>query len=351
MRKEILYAAMKKAAKVVIKRGFFPGAGQMLVKVKNGRLLLAARNANEHMLVMEETDAKNMEAIVEAAIFLQVVNKMPDGEISLAVSNGRLIIRSTAMKVGIPVMDAKGWPWPQKFEPVIETNLSPEITRCRHALGNPESNSLMGAYHLEFFEEGYRATALDGHRISIIKDHSGNLVSDVTVDGQMVNDALALTQGTVTLKTDGANVELSSDNYILSGKARPEPYFGIERMLETDTEIKAKVSSDELKAVLDVTSVLEPVAIFFIAAGAIVIRPKANTCGEGVFKIPAQITEGTAYAARIGVNTRYLLDSLNSIRKEEMELNISHSSANLKTRVITIDAGSQFEYILPVVIR
>ena len=60
MRKEILYAAMKKAAKVVIKRGFFPGAGQMLVKVKNGRLLLAARNANEHMLVMEETDAKNM---------------------------------------------------------------------------------------------------------------------------------------------------------------------------------------------------------------------------------------------------------------------------------------------------
>ena len=193
MRKNELYAAMKKASRAVKSNCFFPNAGMMLVKLKDGRLSIAARNSNEHLLVTTEADGKEINCIVNAATFLQVINKMPAEEVQLSVSKGKLMVTSKNMKVGVPAADGKEWLYPNRFEVEAENELSRDILKTSHALAKTGGNSLMESYHLEISEVGFKVTALDGHRISIFGKTENALCQDIVLEGKLIQDAFALT--------------------------------------------------------------------------------------------------------------------------------------------------------------
>lgn len=348
MRKNELYAVMKKASRAVKSNCFFPNAGMMLVKLKDGRLSIAARNSSEHLLVTTEADGKEINCIVNAGTFLQVVNKIPAEEVELSVSKGKLMITSKNMKIGVPAVDGKEWLNPNKFEVKAENELSRDILTTSHALAKTGGNTLMESYHLEIYDNGFKATALDGHRISIINQKDGELCQDIVLEGKLVQDAFALTDGKVVLQTDGEDVRLIGDDFILSGKTRPEKYFRIDQIVDSVSKYRceAEVDVSELKGVLEVSTIIEPVTILVPKKDALEIRPKVSNDGEGVFAVPAKVTG--RINGKAALNGKYLIDALASLGTEKAT--IRFISFN-KTYAVSIVEGNQLEFIMPVMIR
>ena len=348
MRKNELYAAMKKASRVVKSNCFFPNSGMMLVKLKDGRLSIAARNSNEHLLVTTEADGKELNCIVNAATFLQVINKMPAEEVQLSVSKGKLMVTSKNMKVGVPAVDGKEWLYPNRFEVKAENEISRDILKTSHALAKAGGNSLMESYHLEISECGFKATALDGHRISVFGKATGTLCQDIVLEGKLIQDAFALTGGKVVLQTDGEDVRLIGDDFILSGKTRPEKYFRIDQIIDSISKHScvAEIDTSELKGALEVSTIIEPITILVPKEDVLEIRTKASNDGEGVFAVPAKITgkiDGNA-----ALNGKYLIDALVSLETERTKLKFIRFN---KTYAISIVEGEQLEFIMPVMIR
>lgn len=348
MRKKDLFAATKKAAKAVKSNCIFPNAGMMLVKRKDGRLSIAARNTSEHLLVTTEADGKDLDCIVNAATFLQVVNKIPAEEMELSMSKGKLMITSKNMRVGVPATDGKEWLYPNRFEVKAENELSRDILKTSHALSKSSGNSLMESYHLEIHKQGFKVTALDGHRISIVDRIKGDLCQDIVLEGKLVQDAFSLTDGKVLLQTDGEDIRLIGEDFILSGKTRPEKYFRIDQITTSVSNhcCEAKINVAELKGALDVSTIIEPITILTPKEGCLEVQPKASADGEGVFSIQAEVTghiDGKA-----ALNGRYLIDALMSLDSETATIkfvNFNNSYA------VTIDEDGRLEFIMPVMIR
>ena len=348
MRKNELYAAMKKASRAVKSNCFFPNAGMMLVKLKDGRLSIAARNSNEHLLVTTEADGKEINCIVNAATFVQVINKMPAEEVQLSVSKGKLMVTSKNMKVGVPAADGKEWLYPNRFEVEAENELSRDILKTSHALAKTGGNSLMESYHLEISEVGFKVTALDGHRISIFGKTENALCQDIVLEGKLIQDAFALTDGKVVLQTDGEDIRLIGNAFILSGKTRPERYFRIDQIIDSVCKYncEAEIDISELKGALEVSTIIEPVTILVPKDDVLEIRPKASNDGEGVFSVPAKVTG--QIDGKAALNGKYLIDALASLEAERTK--IRFISFN-KTYAISIVEGEQLEFIMPVMIR
>ena len=348
MRKKDLFAAMKKAAKAVKSNCIFPNAGMMLVKRKDGRLSIAARNASEHLFVTTEAEGKDLNCIVNAATFLQVVNKIPAEEVELSMSKGKLMITSKNMRVGVPATDGKEWLYPNRFEVKAENELSRDILKTSHALSKSGGNSLMESYHLEIHKQGFKVTALDGHRISIVDRIDGDLCQDIVLEGKLVQDAFSLTDGKVLLQTDGEDIRLIGKDFILSGKTRPEKYYRIDQITNSVRNhcCEAKIDVAELKGALDVSTIIEPITILTPKEGCLEVRPKASADGEGVFSIPAEVTG--SIDGKAALNGRYLIDALMSLDSEATTIKFVKFNSSY---AVTINEDGRLEFIMPVMIR
>lgn len=357
MRKKELFAVMKKAARAVKENSLYPNSGMMLIKLKDGRLSIATRNRIEHILVTTEADGKELNCIVNAVTFLKVINKFPAEEVQLShsVNKGKLIIASKNMNVGVPAVDGKEWIYPNLFKVKAEKELSRDILTTSHALAQTQTGGhpLMESYHLEIYENGFKVTALDGHRISLINKMDGKLCQDIVIEGKLIRDAFSLTDGKVVLQTDGEDVRLIGDGYILSGKTRPERYFKIDQIIDSVNNhccCEAEIDVSELKGILEVSTIIETTTILEPKDNVLEIRPIASNGSEGIFAVPAKITG--SIDGKTALNGKCLFDALASLTTERARLKfISFNISFKKTYAISIVEGDQLEFIMPVTIR
>lgn len=265
-----------------------------------------------------------------------------------AVEEGKLMITSKNMRVGVPATDGKEWLYPNRFEVKAENELFRDILKTSHALSKSGGNSLMESYHLEIHKQGFKVTALDGHRISIVDRIEGDLCQDIVLEGKLVQDAFSLTDGKVLLQTDGEDIRLIGEDFILSGKTRPEKYFRIDQITNSVSNhcCEAKINVAELKGALDVSTIIEPITILTPKEGCLEVQPKASADGEGVFSIPAEVTG--SIDGKAALNGRYLIDALMSLDSETATIKFVKFNSSY---AVTIDEDGRLEFIMPVMIR
>lgn len=346
MNKFELKQVLKKAIRGV-KDGMHVGANLLLVQVKSGTLIISARNPLWAVRAWADIaeGEKEISCVVNSTLFNQIVDKMPGESITLSLSKQMLLIKSGKLKATIPYMQDYKWPEPESFKPLHSFDMEEKFLNCSHALAKKEEmNGLFGSYHIEMLVDGLRVTALDTKRISICTSGQGKPQYDIVIAGEIIKEAISLSDGKSHFETDGQSVLLSGEGVEIYAKTRPEPYPNINNILnERKSVTSMAVNRQEFLDAILVATLLDDVVILNISEKGTTLSSKPSIKGDSSIELT---TEVKGPDIRIGLNGTYLKDSLRAITGEEV---IFHFN-NPKTPVYT-EVEHQMELIMPVSIQ
>lgn len=346
MLKEKLVTVMKKAARIT-KDGNYPGANKFFIEIKGKTFTIRSRNQVMDIHAFMELDSieKAISCIIPAKLFLNIINKIPDLELSFSISKKNLVIQGEKSHVKLPICDEKQWPMPESFHSNYQIELDESVLSCSHALAEPSmGNSLMASYHIESDFTNYRITALDGRRISIFNSGVIEPKIDLVVENEIIKEAIALSNGKTILETDGNHILFRGENLYIYGRTRAEKYFSLDSILANKSQKTiATVNAKEFKESIILATLFDSTVILNFTENQIELFSKSNPNGGSCCNIAAEISGDPL---RIGVCGKFLIDSIDALKTEKITLNLGSEKSP-----IYAENDTQLEFILPICIQ
>lgn len=348
MNKAELKQVLKKAIRGV-KDGMHVGANLLLIQVKSGTLMISARNPVWDIRAWADIaeGEKEFSCVVNSTIFNQIIDKMPGENISLSISKAKQVlqIKSGKLKTTIPYMQDYKWPEPTPFKPLHSFDIEEKHLNCSHALAKKETmNGLLGSYHIEMLEDGLQVTALDTKRISICSFGQGTVQYDIVAAGEIIKEAVSLSNGKASLETDGQSILLSGEGVEIYAKTRPEPYPNIYNILSKRESVTSmSVNRQEFLNALLVATLLDNIIILTVSEKGTTVSSKPSIKGDSSIELTTNVKGPDI---RIGIDGMYLKDSLRAISDEEVTFHF-HDPRH----PVYMEETHQMEIIMPVTIQ
>lgn len=348
MNKIELKEVLKKANRGV-KDGIHVGASLVLVQVKAGTLTISAKNPIWSIRAWADIAAgeKELSCVVNSNVFSQIVDRIPGDTIFLSTSKAKktLVIQSEKLKVAIPYFQDYTWPEAEPIKTLHSFEIEEQLLNCSHALAKKDAmNGLFSSYHIEALEEGCRVTALDGKRISLCTNGKGKLQYDIVLAGEFLKEALNLSEGKISLETDGQSVLITGKGIELYAKTRRESFPNISNILSARKSVTSiTVNRQEFLDAVLVSTLLDDIIILDISERGTMLSNKPSVKGNSAIELNAVITGSNI---RIGLNGAFLKDSLRAMKEEKVTLHFNHAKAP-----IYLEEEHQTELILPVILE
>ena len=331
----------------------------ILIDVRNGEIKLTANDMELGIETKIEGQVleKGMIAL-DAKIFLEIVRKLPDNEITIE-TDSNLKTTITCEKAKFNIIGKSGEDF--SYLPVIERNesviisqftLKEIIRQTIFSISDNDNNKLMTGELFEINDDILKVVSLDGHRISIRKIRLKNTYSPkkIVVPGKTLSEISKIlsgdTQKDVNIYFTDNHILFEFDDTVVVSRLIEGEYFKIDQMLSSDYETKVKINKKEFLNCIDRATLLvkegdkKPI-IINIVDGSMEI--KMNTI---IGSMDEQIDiEKSGKDLMIGFNPKFLIDALKIIDDEEVDLYM----VNPKAPCFIRDAEENYIYlILPV---
>lgn len=277
---------------------------------------------------------------LDAKIFLEIVRKLPDSEITIETdSNYKTTI--TCEKAKFTIIGKSGEDF--SYLPVVERDdsivvsqftLKEIVRQTIFAISDNDNNKLMTGELFEIKDDVLRVVALDSFRVSIrkIQLRESYAPKRVVVPGKTLNEVSKILPGNadsfVTISFTPKHIVFEFDNTTVVSRLIEGEYFQIDRMLSSDYETKVRVNKKELLSCIDRATLLvkegdkKPIIINFMDES---MELKINSI-LGSMNEDIDI-EKQGKDLMIGFNPRYMIDALRVIDDEEVDLYMVNSKA------------------------
>ncbi len=295
---------------------------------------------------------------LDAKIFLEIVRKLPDSDITIeADSNYKTIItceKSRFTIIGKSGEDFSCLPLIERNDPVIisQYTLKEAIRQTIFSISDSDNNKLMTGELFEINDDKLKIVSLDGHRISIRKINLKNSYPfiKVVVPGKTLNEISKILSGDqekdVQICFSDKHIIFEFDQTTVVSRLIEGEYFRIDQMLSNDYETKVKINKKELLNCIDRATLLvkegdkKPIIINITDIN---MELKMNsTVGSMNEEIDI---EKTGKDLMIGFNPKFLIDALKVIEDEEIDMYL----VNPKAPCFIRDDKEKYIYlILPV---
>ena len=295
---------------------------------------------------------------LDAKIFLDIVRKLPDNDITLT-TDASFKTSITCEKAKFNILGKSGEDF--SYLPDIERNdsiilsqftLKEVIRQTIFSISDNDSNRLMSGELFEINGDTLRVASLDGHRISIrrISLKESYPAKKVIVPGKTLNEISKILGGDadqdVTIYFTDKHIVFEFDNTTVVSRLIEGEYFKIDQMLSSDYETKVTIRKKELLDCIDRATLLikegdkKPI-IISITDGS--MEPKINsTVGSMDEEIDI---DKLGKDLMIGFNPRFLIDALRVIDDETITIYL----VNPKAPCFIRDEENSYIYlILPV---
>lgn len=295
---------------------------------------------------------------LDAKIFLDIVRKLPDSDITVEVDNSYKTT-ITCEKAKFNIIGKSGEDF--SYLPQIERNesvmvsqytLKEVIRQTIFSIADNDNNKIMSGELFEINENELKVVSLDGHRISIRKIDLKNsyLHKKVIVPGKTLNEISKILSGDadkdVTMSFTSKHVVFEFDNTTVVSRLIEGEYFKIDQMLSSDYETKVKINKREFLDCIDRATLLvkegdkKPIIINITDDNMeLKINSTVGSMNENI-----DITK-SGKDLMIGFNPKFLIDALKVIDDEEIEIYL----VNPKAPCFIKDAAEKYIYlILPV---
>ena len=295
---------------------------------------------------------------LDAKIFLDIVRKLPDNDITLT-TDASFKTSITCEKAKFNILGKSGEDF--SYLPDIERNdsiilsqftLKEVIRQTIFSISDNDSNRLMSGELFEINGDTLRVASLDGHRISIrrISLKESYPAKKVIVPGKTLNEISKILGGDadqdVTIYFTDKHIVFEFDNTTVVSRLIEGEYFKIDQMLSSDYETKVTIRKKELLDCIDRANLLikegdkKPI-IISITDGSMELKIN-STVGSMDEEIDI---DKLGKDLMIGFNPRFLIDALRVIDDETITIYL----VNPKAPCFIRDEENSYIYlILPV---
>ena len=271
---------------------------------------------------------------LDAKIFLDIVRKLPDSDVTIEVDNS-MKTNITCEKAKFTIIGKSGEDF--TYLPSIERIDS--ITVSQFTL-------------FEINGDVLKVVSLDGHRISIRKINLKNSypAKKVVVPGKTLSEVSKILSGDadkdVNIFFTGKHIVFEFDNTVVVSRLIEGEYFKIDQMLSSDYETKVTINKRELLESIDRATLLvkegdkKPIIIHIMDE---TMELKMNSTVGSMHEEIAITKQGKDLL--IGFNPKFMIDALRVIDDEEIDIYL----VNPKAPCFIKDSEEKYIYlILPV---
>lgn len=295
---------------------------------------------------------------LDAKIFLEIVRKLPDNEITIETDDSyKTTITCEKAKftiIGKSGEDFSYLPEIEREDSIIvsQFTLKEVVRQTIFSIADNDNNKLMTGELFEINGNELKVVSLDGHRISIRKITLKDSYEPkkVVVPGKTLNEISKILPGDadqdVSIFFTDKHVVFEFDQTVVVSRLIEGEYFRIDQMLSSDYETKVKINKKELLSCIDRATLLikegdkKPI-IINITDGAMELKINSII---GSMNEEIDITK-SGKDLMIGFNPKFLIDALRVIDDEEIDIYL----VNPKAPCFIKDAEEKYIYlILPV---
>lgn len=295
---------------------------------------------------------------LDAKIFLEIVRKLPDNDISITTDeNFKTVITCEKAKfniVGKSCEDFSYLPEIEKkdFITISQFTLKEIIRQTIFSIADNDNNKLMTGELFEINDNELKVVSLDGHRISIrkIQLRQAYASKKVVVPGKTLNEISKILSGEiesyVNIFFTDRHILFEFDQTMVVSRLIEGEYFNINQMLSAEYETKVTVNKKELLSSIDRATLLvkegdkKPI---IININDVAMELKINSAVGSMDEVIDVEKQGKDIL--IGFNPKFLIDALRVIDDEELTIHL----VNPKAPCFIKDEEEKYIYlILPV---
>jgi len=306
-----------------------------MVNTSRGLITLTANDMDLGIETIIEGEIVERGSIaLDAKIFLEIVRKLPDNDITISVDDSSYRTTITCEKAEFVINGKSGEDF--SYLPVVEKEdsiivsqftLKEVVRQTIFSISDNDNNKLMTGELFEINGNELKVVSLDGHRISIrkieLKEDYGS--KKVIVPGKTLNELSRILPGgadsNVEIFFTAKHAVFEFDNTTVVSRLIEGEYFRIDQMLSGDYETKIKINKKEFLNCIDRATLLvkegdkKPIIINITDENMeLKINSLLGSMNESID------IEKQGKDLMIGFNPKFLIDALRVIDDEEINI-------------------------------
>lgn len=324
--------------------------GCVLIEVGDS-IQLMGNNLEIGIQTAIEGDIEQIGSIaVEAKMFLEVIKKMPDGDVLIETEEETVHIKSGKAKFKIPFKDPEDYPRLPENEGGIHFTVDggefkDMIQKTAFAAAENSSNKPMEGVNLVIFNNSLSMTALDGHRIAERHLPINSKDVNVIVPAKTMKEISAIvTEVEMHIYvTDKYMTAMFGETLVIS-RLIGGKYFETDAIMKGNSSMTVKVDRKEFYNCIDRAALLtkdatkKPVIAHITDKIHISINAVMGKMDEDV----DAVVDGEEI--KIGFNPTFMMDALSAIEDRDVTLYLT----NNKSPIVIKDNETYTYLVLPV---
>ena len=348
---------LSKAVNLVEKRNTIPILSNVLLSTGDGNLTCTACDMDAS--VTATTDATvtvHGATTVNAALFAQVVNKLPKGKlITLSEADGKLTVQSGSATFDFATLPAEDFPELASADFNATFTASGDDFKRLFDLSafcqsSEETRYYLNGVYLHSHEGNARAVATDGHRLARIDSTIQADFPGIIIPRKIVGELRKLQADEVTVQISATKLRVTAGDVVLLSKVIDGTFPDYTRVVPQNNTNLFTANADDMKAASDLVALMssertKSVRMSF-AGGECKMEVVGADSNKGC-EVVAVEQDGEDMV--IGFNARYLADALAHVDSDNVVLRLG---SNGEAAVIQPEGDDNVLYVvMPVRIR
>lgn len=320
---ENLQKALSLVNHAVSTKNQLPILSHILLETRKGKVFLSATDLE---IGIETTTQASIEeegaTTIPAKLFLELVNTLPSGKITLATEEGGLLVSGVKTKTKLQTVPHEEFPrlYEKKGEKILSLSgksLQNTLKRIIFTASVESTRPALSGILCKKIEEGFIFVATDGYRLSLEKitvEEKTDFTGSVIIPAKLLREALLLKEDEdIELYIDMSQnqVLFSQKETVFVGRLIDAEFPNYEKILPTDATTEVTIDKDALQRAVKVCAIFARdsanVITLSVKKTGLVVSSKTPSLGENTVDVDV-VLKGEEND--IAFNVRYLLDFL-----------------------------------------
>lgn len=324
---------LSKAVNLVEKRNTIAILSNVLLSTDDGKLTCTATDMDAS--VTATTDATvtvHGATTVNAALFAQVVNKLPKSKlITLSEDNGKLTVQSGSATFDFATLPAEDFPELASADFTATFTASGDDFKRLFDLSafcqsSEETRYYLNGVYLHSHEGTARSVATDGHRLARIDSAIAADFHGIIIPRKIVGELRKLQADEVTVQISATKLRVTAEDVVLLSKVIDGTFPDYTRVVPQNNTNLFTANADDMKAASDLVALMssertKSVRMSF-AGGECKLEVAGADSNKGC-EVVAVDQDGEDMV--IGFSAKYLADALAHIGSDVVRLQLGSS--------------------------
>lgn len=342
---------LSRAVNLVEKRGTIPILSNVLLSTDDGKLTCTATDMDASVTATTDATVTTHGATtVNAALFAQVVNKLPKGKlITLSDDNGKLTVTSGSATFDFATLPAEDFPELASADFTATFTASGDDFKRLFDLSafcqsSEETRYYLNGVYLHSHEGTARAVATDGHRLARIDSAIQAEFPGIIIPRKIVGELRKMQSDEVTVQISATKLRVTAGDVVLLSKVIDGTFPDYTRVVPQNNTNLFTANADDMKAASDLVALMssertKSVRMSF-AGGECKMEVVGADSNKGC-EVVAVDQAGDDMV--IGFNARYLADALAHVDSDNVVLRLG---TNGEAAVIQPEGDESVLYVV-----